>query len=123
MRWRDGAGDWAGVMLSSCFVSMSMVYDTGRIRLHGKPDAHIYYSCFRLAGRKDSQDFLAIGDSLKNDIGGAKNAKCGASVLIANGIHRAELLDEGGEIDERKLGALVEKTGIEPDYAMTDLRW
>ena len=95
----------------------------GRIRLHGKPDAHIYYSCFRLAGRKDSQDFLAIGDSLKNDIGGAKNAKCGASVLIANGIHRAELLDEGGEIDERKLGALVEKTGIEPDYAMTDLRW
>ncbi len=94
----------------------------GRVRLHGKPDAHIYYSCFRLAGLKDSRDFLAIGDSLNNDIGGAINAKCGASVLIAGGIHRAELLDEGGEIDARKLAALVEKTGIEPTYAMAELR-
>ena len=99
----------------------------GRIRLHGKPDAHIYYSCFRLAGLlagfEDSQNFLAIGDSLENDIGGAKNARCGASVLVAGGIHRAELLDGEGGIDAQKLGALVEKTGIEPTYTMTELRW
>ncbi len=95
----------------------------GRIRLHGKPDAHIYYSCFRLAERENSEDFLAIGDSLNNDIGGAVNAKCGASVLIASGIHRADLLDGGGEVDARKLDALVEKTGIEPTYAMAKLRW
>ena len=105
----------------------------GRIRLHGKPDAHIYYSCFRLARLENSQnfmaqnfmakDFLAIGDSLPNDIGGAINARCGASVLITDGIHRAELADGGGGIDARKLGALVAKTGIEPTYAMTELRW
>ena len=95
----------------------------GRIRLHGKPDEHIYHSCFRLAGRKDSGDFLAIGDSLKNDIGGAVNAKCGASVLIANGIHRAELLDGQGGVDRHKLSAFVEKTEIEPTYAMAELRW
>ncbi len=95
----------------------------GRIRLHGKPDAHIYHSCFRLAGRKDSGDFLAIGDSLQNDIGGAVNARCGGSVLIAGGIHRAELLDREEKIDTHKLDALVKKTGIKPTYAMTELRW
>ena len=100
----------------------------GRVRLHGKPDPHIYYSCFTFAEgmkRASGENVLAIGDSLANDIQGAHNANCAASLFIASGIHRHDLglQRNDDEINAKKLNELTERVNIVPTFAMNELLW
>ena len=102
----------------------------GKVRMHGKPDPHIYYSCFRLAAakiplNKSAEKCLAIGDSLANDIKGAQNAKCGASLFVASGIHQHDLeMQKNDEnINGQKLKKLTSRVNIIPTFAINEVCW
>ncbi len=102
----------------------------GKVRMHGKPDPHIYYSCFRLAGgkipiNKTAEKCLAVGDSLANDIKGAQNAKCGASLFVASGIHQhdLEMQNINENINAQKLKKLTNRVNITPTFAINEVRW
>ena len=58
---------------------------------------------------------LAVGDSLRTDIAGARAAGI-ASLLVLGGIHQEELV--GGDLE-----SMVRRTGIQPDAAVASFRW
>ncbi len=102
----------------------------GRVRMHGKPDPHIYYSCFRLAAEKipinkSAEKCLAIGDSLANDIKGAQNAKCNASLFVASGIHQHDLEMQkiNESINPQRLEKLTNRFNITPTFAINEVCW
>ena len=48
----------------------------GTVRWHGKPFGSVYRTCFELLGGMEKRRILAVGDSLRTDIAGAKAAGC-----------------------------------------------
>ncbi len=88
----------------------------GTVIYHGKPHAAIYATALDLLGIADRGRLLAIGDSLRTDIAGARVAGI-ASVLILGGIHALEAGDGDG------LARLCRETGATPDYAAAGFTW
>jgi HAD superfamily hydrolase (TIGR01459 family) len=74
----------------------------GDVRWYGKPDPTIYNECFRLLQINDRTRILGVGDSFTTDIRGANAAGLDA-LLVARGIHGADLIDADGKLD----GALI----------------
>ena len=91
----------------------------------GKPHAPIYELAIErasalLARGVKKSELLAIGDGLRTDILGA--ARFGiASVLIAEGIHGAELRGVNG-VDAAKLEQLCAEAGVAPIAVMSRLQ-
>src|SRR6202000_288715 len=63
----------------------------GRVVYHGKPHRKIYEIIFEAFGIQDPSRVIGVGDSFRTDVRGAAEMGAG-SVLIAGGIHHAELL-------------------------------
>lgn len=94
----------------------------GRVRYHGKPGRAVYQACFDLYPEAAARA-VGIGDSLHHDIAGAIGAGI-ASVLVAGGIHAADLhIEPGAMPGPENLAALVSKTGQRPDYVIPLFRW
>ncbi len=95
----------------------------GHVRWHGKPHRDVYQTCFRLLGVADRRRILAVGDSFRTDIAGAKGAGIDA-VFVAHGIHGEELdVPPGGHPDPEKLNALTERTGLSPVAVLPYFVW
>lgn len=98
----------------------------GEVYWAGKPHAPAYARAMatvaRLRGGPIALDrVLAIGDAVRTDIAGA--AAFGiASVFIAQGIHRDEVLREG-RIDPVALARLLESQPAKPMAAMAGIAW
>lgn len=88
----------------------------GDVRWIGKPDPAIYATALSMlllpAGR-----VLAVGDSLRTDIGGAQTAGLD-SVWVLGGIHDAEL---GGDAEAAR--RVAEAAGLSPAGVMRLLSW
>jgi HAD superfamily hydrolase (TIGR01459 family) len=84
----------------------------GRVRWHGKPYPSVYDSCLKLLAIADRRRILAIGDSLRTDIAGAKGAGID-SLLIAGGVHATEFMRDGG-LDREKIAAAVAESSTHP---------
>ncbi len=69
-----------------CAGSLAAVYASmgGNVRTLGKPDAAIYKRAFAMLGVSPDR-VVAVGDSLRTDITGARNAGI-AAVLVAHGV-------------------------------------
>ncbi len=95
----------------------------GKVRSHGKPDPAIYRDCLGRLGLTAGPGVLAIGDSLRTDVAGARAA--GLSVLfVAGGIHAEALgLTDAGAFDAAELQRLCDQRGCQPDAAIDRLRW
>ncbi len=93
----------------------------GRVRWHGKPYPSVYDSCLALLGIADKRRILAIGDSLRTDIAGAKGAGID-SLLIAGGIHAAEF-SAGGALDVDRIETAVAASGTHPIGVAARLIW
>jgi HAD superfamily hydrolase (TIGR01459 family) len=92
----------------------------GRVIIEGKPHPAIYRRVLADFGISDPRRMLCVGDSLRTDIAGA--AGVGAcSLLVAGGIHHAELLRDG-VLDPAALARLVAQ-GPHPDFALAYLGW
>ncbi len=95
----------------------------GEVRYHGKPDKEIYESCFRCLGIADHSRILAVGDSLRTDIAGGKNAGID-SLLVTDGLHGEEIgLARGEAPDPVRLAGFCKAAGHFPNGAIPSFRW
>lgn len=96
----------------------------GDVRYHGKPHAPIYADSLRRLGLSDPRRVLAIGDSLRTDIAGAKAAGMDALLVYATGILAERLgCTPDGAADPALLATLYAEAGVQPTAAMPALRW
>lgn len=102
----------------------------GEVIWFGKPFANAYAAAeamlSRISGRQiPKSKILAIGDSMETDIQGARRAGL-RSLLIADGIHRAELTDDSNESSVQSgvadANRFLEQFGFVPDGIMSTLR-
>ncbi|HEX9463389.1 MAG TPA: TIGR01459 family HAD-type hydrolase [Alphaproteobacteria bacterium] len=96
----------------------------GDVRNHGKPYPEIYERALRLLGVADKRRVLAVGDSLRTDVAGARAAGIDVA-FIPGGIH-AEVLgikQMGGAPDPAALAHLMKDYGVRPTYVLPELQW
>ncbi|MAS88012.1 MAG: TIGR01459 family HAD-type hydrolase [Micavibrio sp.] len=94
----------------------------GNVFFHGKPHRPCYEETQKALGITDKKRILAIGDSIKTDITGAKSYGIDA-LLNLPGVHWDEFLDT--ENDNRlchtKLSAFIQEAAFKPDYIMNGI--
>jgi HAD superfamily hydrolase (TIGR01459 family) len=93
----------------------------GRAIYNGKPHRRIYEIIFEKMGVTDPGRVIGIGDSFRTDVRGAAAMGAG-SVLIAGGIHHAELLKDG-KVQAGPLAALTAELHATPDFVLPYLAW
>ena len=96
----------------------------GDVRHHGKPHPEIYERALRLLGIGDKRRVLAVGDSLRTDVAGARAAGLDVA-FIPGGIH-AEVLGVktmGDLPDPAAMAHLAREYGVRPTYILPELKW
>ena len=114
-----------GTTLHLCAGGLAKWYEEagGRVRWHGKPFRSIYDTCLGLLGIDDRSRTLAVGDSLRTDIAGARGAGLD-SVLIAGGIHAEEFgMIDGQSPDLARIEAALRDTPHRPIGVACSFRW
>jgi len=95
----------------------------GQVRWHGKPYPSVYDTCLATLGIAERQRILAVGDSLRTDIAGARGAGI-ASVWVAGGIHGEELgLKPGATLDAARIAAALDASGENPLGTIGGFTW
>jgi HAD superfamily hydrolase (TIGR01459 family) len=92
----------------------------GRAVYHGKPHGKIYDAIFKAQGAARAR-VIGVGDSYRTDIRGVQDAG-GKGMLVAGGIHRAELL-YAAKIEPKFLRELNKSFATIPDFALPLLAW
>ena len=96
-----------------CAGSVAMVFEKigGEVIYFGKPFSEVYNQSIKTSDKK----ILCIGDNLNTDIKGA-NLQNYHSLLISNGIHKKEILDDGVEKVSKKYETIV-------NFVQSELKW
>lgn len=117
-----------GGVLYPCAGAIATIYEDlgGSVFWAGKPHIAAYETALNTAtqilGRTPARDrILGIGDAIRTDIAGADGFGID-SLMIAHGIHAAELLGAGA-LDEHALARLVAAPAPRPTAAMPALAW
>lgn len=105
--------------LEYCAGSLAKRYEElgGQVRYHGKPHAPVYGRVLGQLGIADRGRILAVGDSLRTDMAGAKAAGI-PSLLVIGGIHEDEFAG-----DPAKISAACAKAGLRPRAAIAGFHW
>jgi HAD superfamily hydrolase (TIGR01459 family) len=114
-----------GAKLALCGGALAVHYEGigGKVRWHGKPYRSVYDSSMALLGIADRSRILAVGDSLRTDIAGARGVGLD-SLLIAGGIHAEEFgLAQGQEPDAALLAAVLSHSENAPRFVMPHFAW
>jgi HAD superfamily hydrolase (TIGR01459 family) len=93
----------------------------GTARYHGKPYASTYEEVFGLLPGIAKRRILAVGDSLRTDMAGAKAAGI-AGLLILGGIH-AEEFALSGRSDAGRVAEACRREGVAPVAAASGFHW
>ncbi len=108
-----------------CAGALALRYEAlgGPVHYVGKPHPAVYRRCLTsLAGIAPSR-LLAVGDSLRTDIAGARGVGID-SLLVTGGIHADELAGAGGASpDPVRLAAACARAGERPTYAIAGFVW
>jgi HAD superfamily hydrolase (TIGR01459 family) len=97
----------------------------GTVRYHGKPHAATYDAVFALMPGVTRERILAVGDSLRTDMAGARAAGIDG-LLITGGIHAEEFAANGrgdGRVDAAVIARACRREGVAPVAAAPGLRW
>jgi len=96
-----------------CAGSVAMIFEKmgGEVIYFGKPFPEVYNQSIETNNKR----ILCIGDNLNTDIKGA-NLQNYHSLLITNGIHKQEVLDDGIEKVSKKYEAIV-------NFTQSELKW
>lgn len=118
-----------GPKLLWCAGAIAEDYETlgGEVIWNGKPHAPIYEAALDIAqlsrGRAIPRDrIMAIGDAIRTDIAGARRLGV-RSLMIADGIHAHDLLDDARRIDEAKADLFLGEAAFKPDALAARLTW
>lgn len=94
----------------------------GRVIWHGKPHPGVYAICRSVLGLPDDR-VMAVGDTLRTDVAGAKAAGF-AAALVTVGIHRDDLgTHDGRAPDPTRLAALLARATHRPDVVLPRFVW
>lgn len=101
-----------------CAGALAQRYETigGDVRWIGKPDPAIYTPVLAMLGTTEAET-LAVGDSLRTDIAGAKSRNI-PSCWVLGGIHEAEL---GG--NPARIEAAAREMGLAPKAVLPRFVW
>jgi HAD superfamily hydrolase (TIGR01459 family) len=113
-----------GGTLELCAGSVAQRYEAigGRVQYHGKPHPAVYRRAFDALGI-DKSRILALGDSLRTDVAGARASGID-SAFVADGIHLEELIGElGGDPDPAHIAARLGTGNPAPQWVMRRLAW
>lgn len=94
----------------------------GTCLYHGKPHPPVYRRLLAEMGNPDPSRVLAVGDSFATDVAGAQAAGIDC-LLVAGGIHAAELLRPDGSVDLDAATAVAAVTGHRPVGVIDTLCW
>jgi HAD superfamily hydrolase (TIGR01459 family) len=96
-----------------CAGSIAMVFEKigGEVIYFGKPFPEVYNQSIETNNKK----ILCIGDNMNTDIKGA-NLQNYHSLLISNGVHKKEIINDGVEKVSKKYEATV-------NFVQSDLKW
>ena len=86
----------------------------GRVEIMGKPSSMIYEEALQMLSL-ETDDVIAIGDSLEHDIFGAKSMGID-SIFIAGGVHKDQAMDITNKINQKNAEDLFREYGCVPDY-------
>ncbi|WP_084044675.1 HAD superfamily hydrolase (TIGR01459 family) (plasmid) [Ensifer sp. WSM1721] len=106
-----------GNQLVICAGTLAEQYEAlgGDVRYHGKPYSTAYRRALDLLGH-ERDEVLAVGDSLRTDVAGARNEGIDV-VFIASGIHRAD----AGNLEQ--LQQLLAGKPVLPTFVASHFRW
>jgi len=106
-----------------CAGAMAQRYEElgGEVRYHGKPYASTYDEVFKLLPGIAKHRILAVGDSLRTDMAGAKAAGIDG-LLILGGIH-ADEFSVAGQSDAGRIAQACSREGVAPVAAALGFRW
>ncbi len=114
-----------GTELAICAGTLANRYEDlgGTVRWIGKPHGDVYQHCHSLLGKPPKDRVVAVGDSLRTDIAGARQFGI-RSVLVTCGIHAEDFGCAPGARPDMHAIARVLATGpYQPDYLMAELAW
>ncbi|MER9473660.1 TIGR01459 family HAD-type hydrolase [Mesorhizobium sp. M0520] len=108
-----------GNQLVNCAGRLAEQYEAlgGDVRYHGKPYSPAYRRALDLLGH-EREEVLAVGDSLRTDVAGARNQGMDV-VFIASGIHRAD----AGKFSFEQLQQLLAGKPVLPTFVASHFRW
>ena len=97
-----------------CAGALALKYEKfgGKVQYYGKPYKKIYQECLKRIKFNNKKKILAIGDSIRTDILGAKNFSID-SALILSGIHKKI----------KEIEKICKKTNIYPKFLFNKLEW
>jgi HAD superfamily hydrolase (TIGR01459 family) len=94
----------------------------GRVIWHGKPHPGVYAICRAILAMPDAR-VMAVGDTLRTDVAGARAAGF-AAALVTVGIHRDDLGTHDGRPPEpARLAALLARAACRPDVVLPRFVW
>jgi HAD superfamily hydrolase (TIGR01459 family) len=108
-----------------CAGTLAAAYEAlgGTVHYHGKPHAGVYDWALELAGSPDKSRVLGVGDAMRTDVAGARDAGLDQA-FIPGGIHGEALGAPMGTLpSEAKMDALSAAFGFAPTYVLAELRW
>ena len=118
-----------GHLLIPCAGALAAAYEAigGRTFTGGKPHRPIYEAALEAAaglgrGRADPDRTVAIGDAIRTDVAGAREFGIDA-LMIARGIHAAELGVRDGRLDEETALAWLAGQRHRPTSLAAELVW
>jgi ribonucleotide monophosphatase NagD (HAD superfamily) len=119
-----------GARLIFCAGALAEAYEAlgGATFYPGKPHRPIYERAIQIATglrggtAPDLGRVLAIGDAIRTDVAGAQGFGIDA-LMVARGIHAAELGVEEGALDPAKVGAWLGGQVAVPTAIMPALSW
>lgn len=118
-----------GDRLILCAGALAAAYEElgGRAVTHGKPHAEIYEAALALGaellGRAvDRRRVVAVGDAIRTDVAGGHGAGID-TLLVARGIHAAELVTGEEGLDRDRVRAWVGRQSVRPTMVARDLVW
>jgi HAD superfamily hydrolase (TIGR01459 family) len=119
-----------GDKLIPCAGALALAYEKmgGSVYYCGKPHRPIYEHAVAIAAKISGQEtiaadrILAVGDAIRTDIAGA--AAYGVdSLLVARGIHAADLGLDDGALDSRHVQDWVSRQSVHPQAVTDRLVW
>ena len=107
-----------------CAGALAQAYEArgGPVAWHGKPERHAYDACLARMPGVARDRVLCIGDTPRTDILGANRAGIRA-ILVAGGLHQADLTAPDGGPDPARAAALCAGAGAVAQGLMAELAW
>ena len=106
-----------------CAGTLAAFYERegGRVVSYGKPHRPVYHRCLEILGTRPER-VLAVGDSFRTDVAGAKGVGIDC-LLIAAGVNAGTLIAADGSVDAAALEGSATERNLWPRWTGARFEW